>query len=351
MPAKYFERFPLKDIQLPPGYNADDLDDLPTEGRRIGPNRYFAHIRRHKQWKQAIQGYLASIAFADAMVGRVIDALDNGPNRDNTIVVLWSDHGWHLGEKNHWQKYTAWRVCSRVPLIVRVPAGVPGLPEGARAGVSCSKPVSLVSLFPSLTELAGLPKKRGNNGPSFVPLLRNPKTEWPHLALTYLQQPGSYGISGERWRYIHYADGGEELYDIQEDPHEWNNLIEVGEHRGALDRLRRLAPKSFAPVSRPKNQLFQDLAWHPAGVARLPVSRPHGERCEIVITNQRTEGVDLHVLDAEGKWESRGSIQSGWRFSRETYPGAVWLITDAENRPIGHFVVEEGSARATIPRG
>ena len=351
VPAKYFEKFPLDGIQLPLGYKANDLDDLPAEGRRIGPNRYFAHIRGHKQWKRAIQGYLASIAFADAMVGRVIDALDNGPNRDNTIVVLWSDHGWHLGEKRHWQKFTAWRVCSRVPLMVRVPTGVPGLPEGATAGTTCAKPVSLVSLFPTLTELAGLPEKPGNDGPSFVPLLRNPKTNWPHLAVTYLQKPGSYGLSGERWRYIHYADGGEELYDIQEDPHEWHNLIEAVEHQKPLDRLRRLAPKSFAPVSQPKNQSFQVLPWHPAGETPLPASRPQGGKCEIVLSNQRSEGVDLHVVDSEGRWESRGSIQSGWRFSRETHPGAVWVVSDPERRRIGHFVVEDGSARATIPRG
>ncbi|MFP6667447.1 MAG: sulfatase, partial [Pirellulales bacterium] len=104
VPKKYFELFPIEDIQLPPGYKANDLDDLPQAGKRRGPNRYFPHIRKHGQWKQGIQGYLASIAFADAMVGRVMSALENGPNRDNTIVVLWSDHGWHLGEKEHWQK-------------------------------------------------------------------------------------------------------------------------------------------------------------------------------------------------------------------------------------------------------
>ena len=97
------------------------------DGKRLGRNRYFAHIQKHQQWKPAIQGYLASIAFADAMVGRVLQALEEGPNAKDTIVVLWSDHGWHLGEKQHWQKYTAWRVCTRVPLMVRVPAGIGAL--------------------------------------------------------------------------------------------------------------------------------------------------------------------------------------------------------------------------------
>ena len=123
VPRKYFDLFPLEGIQLPPGYKADDLDDLPPAGRKRGPNRYFAHIQSHNQWKQAIQGYLASIAFADAMVGRVMDALEDGPNRNNTIVVLWSDHGWHLGEKQHWQKYTAWRVLHACPTDRSGPCG------------------------------------------------------------------------------------------------------------------------------------------------------------------------------------------------------------------------------------
>ena len=106
VPKKYFDAFPLEEIQLPPGYKEDDLDDLPSEGRRIGPNRYFAHIRAHKQWKSAVQGYLASIYFADTMLGHVLDALEKGPNAKDTIIVLWSDHGWHLGEKQHWQKYS-----------------------------------------------------------------------------------------------------------------------------------------------------------------------------------------------------------------------------------------------------
>ena len=121
VPKKYFEPFPLESIQLPPGYREDDLDDLPPSGKKSGPNRYFAHIQKQGQWKQAIQSYLASIHFADAMLGRVLDALEKGPNADNIIIVLWSDHGWHLGEKQHWQKFTAWRACTRVPLMLRIP--------------------------------------------------------------------------------------------------------------------------------------------------------------------------------------------------------------------------------------
>ena len=247
VPKKYFDRFPLDDIQLPPGYLEDDLEDLPPEGKRRGPNRYFEHILDHDQWKPAIQGYLASIAFADAMLGRVVDALESGPHKDNTIVVLWSDHGWHLGEKQHWQKFTPWRAVTRIPLIIRVPKGLSeALPEGTVAGTLCDRPVNLLDLFPTLTELCGLPKKADNNGRGLTPLLKDAQAEWPHPSITYLSQPGGYGLSAQDWRYIHHPGGDEELYDIQKDPHEWHNLATKPEHREHLLRLRALGPKTFA---------------------------------------------------------------------------------------------------------
>ena len=186
-PANISSHSHLEDIQLPPGYKEDDLDDLPPEGKRRGPNRYFPHIREQGQWKQGIQGYLASIHFADAMLGRVLDALEQGPNRDNTIVVLWSDHGWHLGEKQHWQKFTAWRAVTRVPLMIRVPKNAaPGLPAGTNAGVRCDQPVDLLSLFPTLTDLSGVPARKDNDGPSLVPLLKNAQSDWRHVGITYM---------------------------------------------------------------------------------------------------------------------------------------------------------------------
>jgi arylsulfatase A-like enzyme len=253
VPKKYFEPFPLETIRPGPGYKADDLDDVPPAGQKLGRNRYFAHIQKEGQWKNGIQAYLASIHFADAMLGRVLDALEKSPYRDNTIVVLWSDHGWHLGEKEHWQKFTGWRICDRVPLMVRVPKGVSGLAEGTRAGSVCERPVSLVDLFRTLTDLCGLPDKADIAGRSLVPLLRDPAMAWPHAAITHLDQPGSYAISTERWRYIHYTSGDEELYDIETDPHEWTNLAPSPEHAAKLAELRTLAPMEMAPLASPKN--------------------------------------------------------------------------------------------------
>ena len=251
VPKKYFEPFPLENIQHGPGVKADDLDDVPLTGQKLARNRYFAHIQEHHQWKQGIQAYLASIHFADAMLGRVLDALEKSPHRDNTIVVLWSDHGWHLGEKEHWQKFTGWRVCARVPLMVRVPKGVPGLPDGTRAGSTCDRPVSLVDLFGTLTELCGLPAKDGIASRSLVPLLRNPSAPWPHAAITHLDRPENYAVSTEKWRYIHYFDGGEELYDIATDPHEWKNLAGTPDRAAKLAEMRALAPREVAPLVSP----------------------------------------------------------------------------------------------------
>ena len=254
VPKKYFDLFPLEHVQMPLGLKEDDLADLPPTGQRIGRNRYLAHIKAQGQWRQGVQAYLASIAYADAMVGRVLDALENSPHRDNTIVVLWSDHGWHLGEKEHWQKFTGWRVCTRVPLIVRVPKGASGLVQGTATGTVCSRPVSLLSLFPTLTELAGLPAKPDNDGPSLVPLLRDTQATWPHAAATHLARPQHYAISTDQWRYIHYGDGEEELYRIPSDRFEWNNLAPSPEHSGKLIEMRALAPREMKPLTESSTQ-------------------------------------------------------------------------------------------------
>ena len=348
VPQKYFDQFPLEDIQLPTGYREDDLDDLPASGQKRGPNRYFAHIRSHDQWERGIQGYLASIAFADAMLGRVLDALDSGPHRDNTILVLWSDHGWHLGEKQHWQKFTAWRVCTRVPLIVRVPSGVPGLETGTRPA-RCDLPVNLLSLFPTLIELAGLPSKSDNDGPSLVPLLRDPTAAWPHTSVTHLGAPGSYGLSDRSWRYIHYENGDEELYDITRDPHEWNNLAQNPEHESKLVELRNRAPQEFAEFVPPRDESLPKLKWQPAGEEPTPPSKPDGGKFDVVFVNAMSGDVNVYWMDREGNQKPYGAIGPGKKKRQQTRPGAVWQITDTSDQPLGHFVVGDRSAQAIIP--
>jgi len=354
VPKKYFDEFPIEKIQLPPGYREDDLEDLPDQGKRRGPNRYFAHIRAHKQWKHAVQGYLASIYFADTMLGHVLDALEKGPNARDTIVVLWSDHGWHLGEKQHWQKFTAWRVCTRVPLIVRVPKGTSGLPHGTKPG-TCSKAVSLLSLAPTLLELAGLPSSKVHDGPSILPLLANPNKDWPHAAITHLESPGSFGLSKGNWRYIRYAGGGEELYDVKTDRYEWRNLAGQKKYLETLERLRALAPKKFAKLVKPKVDTLPPLKWKPlAGDAKAPPSKPDGNPFDVVFINQSKRKVELFWMDRNGGPKPYALIDSGAQYAQQTRPGAVWMITEAEGAKagtsLGYFKVGDRAARAVVPK-
>lgn len=348
VPKKYFDLFPIDDIQLPPGYKEDDLDDLPPAGRQRGPNRYFPHIMKQGQWKQGIQGYLASIAFADAMVGRVLSALEEGPNRDNTVVVLWSDHGWHLGEKQHWQKFTAWRVCTRVPLIVRVPKGTAGLPEGTKPGTISNQPVNLLSFYPTLTQLAGLPAKADNDGPSLVPLLESPDADWPHVSITYLNKPGNYGLSDQRWRFIEYDNGDRELYDTENDRYEWTNLAERPEYAKRISQLHALAPTTFKKFVPASDASLPKLRWHPATDKGTPASKPDGNTFDVVFTNKRKTPVKVFWMDRQGNPKSYGTMEAGWRKPQKTRPGAVWLITDTDDKPLGHFVVGDRTAHAII---
>ncbi|MGD9417893.1 MAG: sulfatase-like hydrolase/transferase [Verrucomicrobiota bacterium JB025] len=348
VPQKYFDLFPLEDIQLPPGYKEDDLDDLPPAGKKRGPNRYFAHILKQGQWKQGVQGYLASIAFADAMLGRTLDALENGPNKDNTVVILWSDHGWHLGEKQHWQKYTAWRACTRVPLMVKVPEKTPGMPEGTKPGV-CAKPVSLLSLFPTITDLCGLPRKADNHGVSLLPLLRDPAADWDHVAVTFLDEVGSYGLSGERWRLAHYANGDEELYDIESDPYEWTNLADDPKYSGKLAEMRALAPKDFVPKKAPSVGSLLALDWHPAAAAEVPASKPDGNPFKVYFINEREDPVKLFLMDGDGNPEPRGGVKAGGQESQMARPGEVWMVADEAGRALGYFTVGDRTSRAVVP--
>lgn len=352
VPQKYFDAFPLEQIQLPLGYLAEDLEDLPEKGRQLAKNRYFEHIRAQGQWKQAIQGYLASIYFADAMLGRVLDALEKGPHANNTIVVLWSDHGWHLGEKEHWQKFTLWRACTRVPLIIRVPHETPGLPMGTHPS-RCQKPVNILSLAPTLLELSGLPASRKHDGASLVPLLENPQANWPHISLTHLHHPGSFGLSDEGWRYVRYADGGEELYDMMKDPYEWRNLAGDKKHLRTLQRLRGKAPSTFAKLVKPKLASLPALVWKPlVKGAKIPPSKPDGGTFEVTFQNRSQTKVQLLWMDRSGKPRPYALIEPGGVKIQRTRPGAVWMIAEAEGLkedPLGYFKVGDRRARAVVP--
>ena len=298
-----------------------------------------------------MQGYLASIYFADTMLGRVLDNLEKGPNSDNTIVVLWSDHGWHLGEKQHWQKFTGWRACTRVPLIIRVPKGTASLPKGTLPG-TCSEPVSLLSLAPTLLELSGLDPIKTNDGPSLVPLLADPNFNWPHVAITHLDTPGSFGISSKRWRYIKYSNGGEELYDIEDDPYEWINLANEDLHQSTLKRLRSRAPTKFAELVKPGLNTLPQLEWIALAERNMaPVSKPDGNPFEVIFVNKTDRTVELFWMTLNGERKSYRLIGSGQQFAQQTRPGAVWMISETKEdggESLGYFKVGDRSAKALI---
>jgi arylsulfatase A-like enzyme len=238
VPKKYFDLYPLEKIVLPKVLEGD-LDDVPAVGRRFARTRDHESVVATNNWKKAVQGYLASISFADAQLGRLLDALDAGPHARDTIVVFWSDHGWHLGQKQHWRKFALWEHATRVNFIVAAP-GV------SKPASRCARTVSLLDVYPTLAELCGLPMRGDLEGTSLLPLLRDPETAWDKPAVTTHGQ-NNHAVRSERWRYIRYADGGEELYDEEVDPLEWKNLAGSPEHLEAKQSLAKWLPATNAP--------------------------------------------------------------------------------------------------------
>ncbi len=242
-PQRYFDLYPLAGVALPK-HRPDDLDDVPSAGHRSIRKRWHEWIVRSGEWKPAVQGYLASISFADAQVGRLIDALDRSPHARSTIVVLWSDHGMHLGEKQQWEKFTLFEESTRVPLIIVAP-GV------AEAGTACARPVSLLDLYPTLVELCGLPARDDLDGVSLVPLLRDPDAKRTRPAIT-TWGANNHAARGERYRYVRHLDGTEQLYDHAVDPDEFTNLAGKVELSAVKERLGRWLPKASAERVAPR---------------------------------------------------------------------------------------------------
>ncbi|MCC6389245.1 MAG: sulfatase [Bryobacterales bacterium] len=241
VPAKYFDRYPAGALTLP-SVKDDDLDDVPPIGVQMAkPNGDHGKVLEYHQWRKAVQAYLAAIAFADAQLGRVLDALDESEYRGNTTIVLWSDHGWHLGEKLHWRKFTLWEEATRNVLMMTVP-GV------TRPGERCNRPVSLMDIYPTLLETQGLPAKPGMEGVSLMPLLKNPSAAWEYPAVTTFRR-NNHSVRGERFRYIRYSDGSEELYDHQDDDLEWHNLATDPRYAVVKRDLARRLPDVNAPDS------------------------------------------------------------------------------------------------------
>jgi len=247
VPRKYFEMYPLDKITLP-NVKENDLDDVPEAGRRMArPEGDHKKVIDTNNWRRAVQGYLASITFVDGCIGRLIEAFDRSAYRDNTIVILWGDHGWHLGEKLHWRKFALWEEATRAPLMLVAP-GV------TRPESRCARTVNFIDIYPTLADLCALPPRRENEGVSLRPLLADPGAAWDRPSLTTHGRL-NHSVRSERWRYIRYADGSEELYDHEKDELEWTNLANNTEFADVKKELAAWLPKSDAPdAARGKGQ-------------------------------------------------------------------------------------------------
>lgn len=246
---KWFDLYPEDTLKLPP-FLANDRQDTPRYSWYMHwqlPEPRHQFLVEQKQWKNLVRSYMACTSFVDSQVGRVLTALENSPHADNTVVVLWSDHGWHLGEKQITGKNTLWDRSTRVPLIF---AG-PGVSSNGR----CEQPAELLDIYPTLVDLCGLPPAEGLEGHSLMPQLKDPRTErkWPAITT---HNHDSHGIRSTNYRFIQYADGSEELYDMKADPNEWKNLAYTEGYQDVLEAHRKWIPQSRLPAEGSRSRIL-----------------------------------------------------------------------------------------------
>ena len=242
-PQRFHDMYPPESTKLP-SYFKSDLKDLSRAGRDYAliPTTSGTHatVVKHGQWQSAVSSYLATVTFVDYLIGGLLRELDRSEHAKNTWIVLWSDHGWHLGEKDHWGKATGWFRATRVPLMIVPPLSA--MPNGFHAGSKCDQPVNLIDLFPTIAEMAGLKPDIGLEGTSLLPLVGNPDSDWLDHTITTFGR-GNHAITTKRWRFIQYFDGSAELYDRSKDPNEWHNLINESSTRQLVIDFKSKLPK------------------------------------------------------------------------------------------------------------
>lgn len=247
---KWYNQFPDDDSVLPK-VKEDDRDDTPRFSWYLHwqlPEPRLKWVRENNQWRNLVRSYLASTSFVDAQVGRIMVALEESGQAENTIVVLWGDHGWHLGEKGITGKNTLWDRATKVPLIF---AG-PGVAPKGRS----QQPAELLDIYPTLLELCGLTPRNDLEGLSLVPQLKEAGAKRERPAITSHNQ-GNHGVRSEKWRYIQYADGSEELYDMVKDPNEWENLASESQYAEIIAEHRKWLPKvDVPPAPDSKNRIL-----------------------------------------------------------------------------------------------
>ena len=253
----WFDLYPEQDLELP-SIPADDRDDTPRFSWYIHwdlPEPRLKWLEDNDQLRPLVRAYLASISFVDSQVGRILAALEANGLADNTIVVLWSDHGYHLGTKGISGKNTLWEPSTRVPVIFAGP--------GIASNATCSAPVELLDLYPTLSELCQFERPGHLEGHSLLPQLTdaNAPREWPAITT---HNHDNHSIRTTNWRYIRYADGSEELYDMQNDPEEWTNLAAGSEYQDKIKELSRWLPETnLKPAAGSKHRILT----YQAGIA------------------------------------------------------------------------------------
>lgn len=240
-PKEYFDLYDLGEIVMPEVPD-DEMSDIPVMGKSIAygtiktGDHYAVVNLSDTYWRELVLAYLACVSFVDDQLGKVLKALEDSKYADNTVIVLWSDHGQHMGEKKHWRKQSLWEESTQVPLFFSVPG------QKTKGKVS-KRVVSLLDVYPTLVELCGLPEADRLEGQSLGPLIRNPNKKWdkPVLSTWYY---GNHAVRSERYRYIRYRDGGEELYDHRNDPGEFTNLAQNPEYAGVIADHRKSLPQT-----------------------------------------------------------------------------------------------------------
>ena len=246
-PEKYFKDIPLDKIKLPE-LHWDDLDDVPAKAKAYAKSeREFMPAYKDGKFPNMVQGYLATLLFTDAQVGRILDALEEGGHADNTIIMAWSDHSIHHGQKLKFAKNSLWRWSAQVPFSI----SAPGM---TRPDSKCNRAVQLLDIYPTVSELAGLPVPEHCEGTSLVPLLKDPEAQWSHPVVSVLSKPIGliFSVRTEKWAYLKYVDEGEELYDLEKDPDELTNLLHKNapEYKSIVERLQKHIPANPIPSNR-----------------------------------------------------------------------------------------------------
>ena len=239
VPEEFFNMYGLDTLKMPE-YKMDDLDDILDKNGKIAfqPEADFLWSKHYGVEKEVVRAYLAAITYADACIGVLLDALAKSKYADNTIVMIYGDHGWHLGEKLRYRKATLWRESTQLPFIFHVP--------GMTKMQDCNRNVNLLDIYPTLIDLCNLPKKQ-LDGKSFAPLLKDPSLKWTPTVTT--SGKGEHSVISEKWHYIQGRNQVLQLYNLENDPMEWTNLInkKTPETEAAIKELKAYIPVNDAP--------------------------------------------------------------------------------------------------------